>query len=83
MPDCSETLRELEQFLDDELGPDERSEIMVHLEGCVDCHQAFEFHEELRIVVAKVCLDDSMPEGLLSRLEQCLQTDLDGDGRIG
>jgi mycothiol system anti-sigma-R factor len=83
MGDCQETLRELEMFLDGELSEDAHHAIRSHLGGCTDCHQAFDFHAELKIVIATKCQSDEMPAGLLLRIEQCLGADLDGDGRIG
>ena len=83
MADCNETLRELEAFLDGELSDDGHQAIHAHLEGCTDCLQAFDFHAELRTVIAAKCHNDEMPPGLLSRIEQCFNEDFDGDGRIG
>ncbi len=48
-----------------------------------DCLQAFDFQAELKAVIAEKCRRDLMPPGLLSRIEQCLEADLDDDGRIG
>jgi len=83
MGDCKETLRELEAFLDGELSEQARHTIQSHLGGCIDCLEAFDFHAELKIVIAAKCKSDEMPAGLLSRIEQCLGEDFDGDGRIG
>ena len=83
MDDCNETLRELETFLDGELSAEELVSIRAHLERCPDCYQAFDFQAELKAVIAAKCHQDEMPPGLLSRIEQCFQSDLDGDGRIG
>jgi mycothiol system anti-sigma-R factor len=83
MADCNEALEELQRFLDEEITEATRSAVLAHLETCLDCHQAFDFHAELRMVVAMACRDDEVPAGLLSRLEQCVQFDLDGDGAIG
>jgi len=71
MADCTETLRELETFLDDEVGEETRAAIMDHLGGCMDCLQAFDFHAELRMVISAKCHSDEMPPGLLSKIEQC------------
>ena len=71
MADCNETLRELEAFLDQELSDETHHAIRSHLEGCPDCLQAFDFHAELKIVVAQKCRNDEMPPGLLLRIEQC------------
>ena len=83
MTDCNETLKELETFLDGELTDGELADIRSHLEGCPNCLEAFDFHAELKQVIAKKCQSDPMPPGLLGRIEQCFQADLDGDGRIG
>ena len=82
-PDCAATLRELDVFLDDEMPPPARAAIRHHLECCPDCHSAFDFHAELKIVIQAKCHNDEMPSGLLSRIERCFDTDLDGDGSIG
>ncbi|MEX0847581.1 MAG: zf-HC2 domain-containing protein [Ilumatobacteraceae bacterium] len=71
MADCNETLRELDAFLDEELSVETHIAIRSHLEGCPDCLQVFDFHAELKIVVARKCRTDEMPPGLLLRIEQC------------
>jgi mycothiol system anti-sigma-R factor len=81
--DCNETLQELETFLDGELPDEVFAEIRGHLGHCQDCLEAFDFHAELKAVIAEKCRSDPMPAGLLARIEQCFQADLDGDGRIG
>ena len=83
MADCDDTLRELETFLDNELTEGARSVIHSHLGGCADCLQAFDFHAELRLVIAAKCHNDEMPPGLLSKIEKCFGEDFDGDGQIG
>jgi len=75
--DCNETLRELEQFLDHELSDGARQTIHHHLDGCPDCLQAFDFHAELKMVIAAKCHSDQMPPGLLAKIEQCFGTDVD------
>jgi mycothiol system anti-sigma-R factor len=81
--DCTETLRELDVFLDGELSSHQQAAIRHHLDGCMDCLGAFYFHAELKIVVAQKCLNDEMPADLLGKIEQCFGTDFDGDGQIG
>jgi mycothiol system anti-sigma-R factor len=83
MADCDETLREMEAFLDGELDDDVVHAMHAHLEGCMDCLQAFDFQAELKAVIAEKCRRDEMPAGLLARIEECLEADLDDDGRIG
>ncbi|HEX4983976.1 MAG TPA: zf-HC2 domain-containing protein [Ilumatobacteraceae bacterium] len=80
---CGETIRDLEKFLDNELSDDARSQIQEHLDGCVDCLQAFDFQAELRAVIRLKCRNDEIPPGLLAKIERCFDTDFDGDGIIG
>jgi mycothiol system anti-sigma-R factor len=77
MADCNDTLRELESFLDSELSSNARSAIQQHLEGCLDCLQAFDFHAELRIVIASKCHQDELPPGLLDKIQNCFGLDED------
>ncbi|MFZ9627952.1 MAG: zf-HC2 domain-containing protein [Ilumatobacteraceae bacterium] len=70
--DCVETLRALEAFLDRELSTESVSHVRAHLDGCVDCQGAYEFHAELRTVVRSKCLSDDLPDGLADRLRACL-----------
>ena len=55
MSDCNETLRELETFLDGELSDDAVAHIRGHLVDCPDCLEAFDFHAELKLVIASKC----------------------------
>lgn len=71
MADCQETLKEIDRFLDAELTPAEKEDIMSHLSTCVDCQGTFEFHAEFRAVVKKKALADELPEGFLDRLKSC------------
>lgn len=75
MADCNDTLRELEAFLDNELKPETHVAIRAHLEGCPDCLQAFDFHAELKIVVAQKCRNDEMPPGLMDKIQRCFGDD--------
>ncbi len=80
--DCAQTLQELDVFLDGELSDEQQSAIRHHLNGCMDCLGAFDFHAELKSVVAAKCQSDEMPPDLLAKIELCFGTDFDGDGRI-
>ncbi|MCU1398669.1 MAG: rsrA [Acidimicrobiales bacterium] len=82
MPDCNDTLRELELFLDNELSESARQEIHGHLEGCPDCLQAFDFHAELRMVIAQKCRNDEMPAGLMAKIASCFGPDYGSDGAV-
>ena len=77
--DCAQTLRELDVFLDGELSDRQHAAIRHHLEGCMDCLGAFDFHAELKIVIAEKCNNDEMPSGLIAKIEQCFGTTFDSD----
>ena len=76
MGDCNETLRELEQFLDHELSEETKDAIHAHLGGCDHCLEAYDFHAELRQVIAAKCRNDELPPGLLAKIEQCFGEDV-------
>ena len=83
MADCRETIRELDAFLDGELSVDVRSYIHLHLNECVDCLQAFDFQAELKAAIRRKCSTETLPPGLLNRIEMCFDEDFDGDGIVG
>ena len=69
--DCNETIRELHAFLDGELPDDVHAAVHHHLDGCVDCLQAFEFHLELQAAIRRKCSNDAMPATLVLKIRQC------------
>ena len=71
-PDCEESLKELYEFLDGELTIERRSHIRVHLEGCQQCYEAFDFEAELRIVVSTRCREQ-VPDELRARVAEALR----------
>lgn len=83
MADCKQTLRELDAYLDGEISDEVRGQIHHHLDGCMDCLQAYDFHAELKAAIRRKCNSDEIPSGLLSRIELCFAEDFDGDGRVG
>ena len=78
MKDCDEVLREIELYLDRELGPAEYAEIERHLTGCGTCLQRKEFRVSLRELVAKKCGPDPAPEELLERIKHLLASEPPG-----
>jgi mycothiol system anti-sigma-R factor len=72
MADCDQSLRDLELFLDGELPTDEYAHVLGHLNECLECYQAFDFHAELKPVIAQKCRNDDMPADLLDRIRQSL-----------
>ena len=78
MADCEETLRELYRYLDGEVPPGTEHVITHHLDGCLDCLQAFDFHAELRTVIQAKCRETEVPPGLLDKIRACFG-DLEDD----
>jgi mycothiol system anti-sigma-R factor len=76
MADCTETLKELETYLDAELADERVSEIMSHLTECVDCQGAYEFHAELKAIIRFKAQNEALPEGFLTRLANCFGEDV-------
>ncbi len=72
MADCDEVLRELHEFLDDELTPANRERIRHHLEACMDCFEVFDFETELRQVIALKCREQ-VPPGLVERIRLSIE----------
>ena len=70
MSDCEEILQELYTFLDGEMTPETKASIRRHLDGCLNCLHVYDFHAELRMVIAAKCKDE-VPPGLLERIEAC------------
>ena len=66
-PDCRRALTELFSFLDGEIGADERHQVAAHLDRCSDCLEAFEFHHELRELIAQRCRSEA-PDHLKDRI---------------
>lgn len=72
MADCSETIRELELYLDGELTPDQGAHVARHLEECLECFHAFDFHAELKAVIAAKGANVPLPPGLVERIRRGL-----------
>lgn len=89
MPDCNETLRELQTYLDGELGDDAKKLVDSHLFECNDCMQAFDFHAELKMVIAAKFKPGEMPKALLDKIQACFgpdslsESDETADGGFG
>jgi mycothiol system anti-sigma-R factor len=74
-PECQQTLRELERFLDGELEPGMRAVVDKHLSGCNPCTQRTEFRIHLKAMIASSCSRDAMPPELLERVQSLLQAE--------
>ena len=74
-PECQETLREIERFLDGELEAGMRAVIDRHLSACSPCMERAEFRRHLKDLIASKCAGDAMPAELLSRVKALIDTE--------
>jgi mycothiol system anti-sigma-R factor len=69
MSDCDEILQELYTFLDGEITPESKAAIREASRRCLNCLHVYDFHAELRMVIAAKCHDE-VPPGLLERIQE-------------
>lgn len=72
--DCQDALKELYVYLDGELTPGRREDVARHLHACGPCFEAYDFHAEIRQVIAQKCRDE-VPEGLMDRIAGAIARD--------
>ncbi len=68
-PDCKD---KLDRFVDRELTTTEMLEIQLHLEGCPECMDNYEFQTHLKRLVKHSCDCDTAPPAFLEKLRQLL-----------
>jgi mycothiol system anti-sigma-R factor len=73
-PECQETLREIERFLDHEVDDVIRIRVEQHLSGCNPCTDRMEFRVHLKALIQAKCSERELPSGLQDRLRQVLTT---------
>ncbi|HVF07684.1 MAG TPA: mycothiol system anti-sigma-R factor [Actinomycetota bacterium] len=71
-PDCEETLKEIESFLDGELDVSVHEQIQIHLSDCNPCMQRAEFRRHVKGVVRSKCTGDDVPPALEHRIRALL-----------
>ena len=71
---CRQAVAELYTYVDGELDDVTRATIAKHLDDCSPCLEAFEFHDELKTVVAQKCRE-SVPEELRARILAAITSD--------
>ncbi len=69
---CRGALEVLYDYLDGALTVERRTVIRAHIDGCGSCLQAYEFHLELRRLVADGCREE-VPRGLVDRVLRALE----------
>jgi mycothiol system anti-sigma-R factor len=67
-PDCTETLLEVEAFLDGEVDPALAERITNHLSDCSPCSDRTEFRKHLKELVATRCIERDVPDALRDRI---------------
>jgi anti-sigma factor (TIGR02949 family) len=71
-PECEEALRDIERFLDGELGPPRSLTLETHLQECSPCMERADFKRHVRALVASRCGRDEVPAGLKVKVMQVL-----------
>lgn len=71
-PECEEALRDIERFLDGEMGPPERLQLDTHLHGCSPCMERADFKRHVKELVSSRCGCDEMPARLKDRVMQMM-----------
>jgi mycothiol system anti-sigma-R factor len=73
-PNCEETLKELERFLDGELDVLTEGQVTHHLSDCNPCMERAEFRKHVKDLVHDRCAERELPAGLAQRITELLGT---------
>jgi len=63
----------LDDYLDHDLEPAERTRFVAHLPECASCRQAVEEHERLKTLLAEAVDLERVPENLITQIEAGLR----------
>ncbi len=74
MISCSDAVRQLWEYLEDELTDGDREKVDEHLGACLRCCGEAEFANELRKVLAAHGQDDLLPDDVRQRLLDSLRS---------
>jgi mycothiol system anti-sigma-R factor len=69
---CEECADKLDRYVDRELTNTEALEVQLHLEGCGECMENYEFQAHLKRMVKHSCECDTAPTTLRDKLRQIL-----------
>src|SRR5436309_15911599 len=69
---CEECSDKLDRYVDRELTNTEALEIQLHLEGCPDCMEHYEFQSHMKRLVKHSCECDTAPMALRDKPRQTL-----------
>ncbi len=79
--DCSEVLRDVWLFLDDEMDPERRAVVQHHLDDCSPCLLEAGLDAKLKALLRTKCGGERAPDGLRDRLvTQFSRVDVAADG---
>ncbi len=70
---CSETLAEIERFLDGEADQALRDRVGAHLADCTPCMDRADFRTHLKDLVRDRCREQEVPDALVARIEQIIR----------
>jgi mycothiol system anti-sigma-R factor len=71
-PECEEALRDIERFLDGEMGASQARMVDSHLHECTPCMQRADFKRHVKELIAARCGCDEVPQGLRDRVSALL-----------
>jgi mycothiol system anti-sigma-R factor len=73
-PNCEETLKEIERFLDGELDVLTEGQVTHHLSDCNPCMERTEFRKHVKLLVHEKCTEEALPPGLSDKIKDLLRT---------
>lgn len=71
---CTETIKYLYEFIDEELDKSQYFKVRKHLEHCDECHRRYKFQENIRSLVKTSCVNTSAPASLYKKITECLDS---------
>jgi mycothiol system anti-sigma-R factor len=71
---CRETLREVSRYVDGECLAELTAKLEDHIEDCSDCHDHVEFRRHLKLLIAKKCGGEALPEELAERIRRQIRS---------
>ena len=72
---CTETLREVEAFLDGEVDPAMSERIARHLADCSPCMDRADFRQHVKEIVRSRCAGEAVPEALDAKVRALIRDD--------
>jgi mycothiol system anti-sigma-R factor len=73
-PECTETLLEVEAYLDGEVDPALAERIDAHLSDCSPCLDRTEFRKHLKAMVRAKCTEHAVPDEVVMRIRALFES---------